>query len=170
LILIIVGGEYAFLLEAFGRFPALAFVWTSITFLKTGAIAILSAVCGRYAARLVFLRTDTVAKPVAAHEQGTLETGLSLLFLAIGIAVNALSNRLSSRVQNILLIFKLVAVFTIGFFGVYFYATHQGEGPMLQNPVPSNNGKETPISSTNLMLALQAALWGYEGWYGCAFV
>ncbi|KAI9190240.1 LisH domain-containing protein armc9 [Blastocladiella emersonii ATCC 22665] len=176
------GGEYAYLLEAYGRFPALAFIWTSITLLKSGTAAILAATAAQYTCRLFDL-VDNDKAP-----SGTdliVERSIALVFLVAGIAINAFSPRVATRAQTTFLGIKLAAIALISLSGLFILVRGGGLGPLVsggsnqsaaasESAAPAaadQSAGTTPASAHHsMLLALQAALWGFDGWNNLNYV
>ncbi|KNE63676.1 hypothetical protein AMAG_08773 [Allomyces macrogynus ATCC 38327] len=170
------GGEYTYLLEAFGRFPALAFLWTSVTLLKSGSAAILASVCAKYLHRLLTMTSapPTVERGVdgdsASTAPGILELVVAVLVLTATVAINATSMRSVNRMHSVFMVIKLAAIAVVCAAGITVYARGTGLGPLVVHDKVAANASATGISSHSWVLAMQAALWGFDGWNNLNYV
>jgi APA family basic amino acid/polyamine antiporter len=176
------GGQYVYLREAFGPFPAYLFGWTTFWVVQTGTIAAVAAAFARILARFVDL--PGAATPLVL---GGWSTGLTLppygqAFVAIALIllltfVNYLGVRFGGLVSNVSTIAKaagLLAVVVIvlafahppsGAFGPA-QAVHQPGDPNGTAGTPFSGGEIVAGFSTALMLILFA----YDGWYSATYV
>src|SRR4030095_8343649 len=122
-----VGGQYAYLREAFH--PAIAFLygWVLLLVIQTGGMAAVAVTFSRY-----FL--DMATLPLT-------DARLAAVVLAILSIVNCLGVRAGSTVQSIFMVLKIVAIVALVVCGLLFGGRH----------VPSIAGEN---SSTNLLTAL----------------
>ncbi|HEV2576240.1 MAG TPA: amino acid permease [Acidobacteriaceae bacterium] len=148
-----VGGEYAFIREAYGDLPAFLYTWTWVTIAKPASIATLAAglmrVLGDFSA-LSFL-----SQPAFAH---LLWSQLAAIIVAWLItALNIISTRESANVQTALTWLKIILI--VGIAVVCFASLRHGS---LHNLATTYFGAHAGI--TGFMTALIAALWAYDGW------
>ncbi|ORZ30128.1 amino acid permease-domain-containing protein [Catenaria anguillulae PL171] len=184
------GGEYAYLLEAYGRLPALAFIWTSVTLLKSGTAAILAATAAQYTCRIVFVDGQ------AGDSEVVVERIIALVCLALGSALNAVSPRLANRAQTSFFAAKVAALALICGAGMWVLVKGTGLGPLVvgasaggssAQPIQTaaaaaastgdGGAAKTPTTGIqdakaqhSILLALQAALWGFDGWNNLNYV
>ncbi|XP_057618469.1 B(0,+)-type amino acid transporter 1 [Chionomys nivalis] len=142
------GGEYPYLMEAFGPIPAYLFSWTSLIVMKPSSFAIICLSFSEYVC--------------AAFYSGCNPPNLVVKLLAAAAimlitTVNALSVRLGSYVQNFFTAAKLVIVAIIIISGLVFLA--QGSTKNFQN---SFEGAQTSVGA--ISLAFYNGLWAYDGW------
>lgn len=94
------GGNYHYLMRAFGRTPAFLFAWARMTVVQTGSIGLLAFVFGDYATQLL---------PVGEYS--------SSLYAALAIVVltglNIVGVRASKRTQNLLTTAKVLGLLLI---------------------------------------------------------
>jgi amino acid transporter len=76
------GGEYHYLMRAYGRHPAFLYAWSRLAVLQTGSIALLAFVFGDYASRLLRLREGSSA--ILAAGLIVVLTGINFLGLKEG--------------------------------------------------------------------------------------
>ncbi|XP_026645716.1 B(0,+)-type amino acid transporter 1 [Microtus ochrogaster] len=142
------GGEYPYLMEAFGPIPAFLFSWTSLIVMKPSSFAIICLSFSEYVCAAFYSGCNppnVVVKLLAAAAIMLITT------------VNALSVRLGSYVQNFFTAAKLVIVAIIIISGLVFLA--QGSTKNFQN---SFEGAQTSVGA--ISLALYNGLWAYDGW------
>jgi APA family basic amino acid/polyamine antiporter len=152
-----VGGEYAFIREAYGDLPAFLFTWTWITIAKPASIATIAAglmrILGSFSA-LSFL-----SQPAFAHLYWS---PYRSQIAAIGVTwlitwLNIVSTRESANVQTALTWLKILLI--IGIAVVCFASLGHGS---LHNLTTVYLGAHAGL--TGFMTALIAALWAYDGW------
>ena len=148
-----VGGEYAFIREAYGDLPAFLFTWTWITIAKPASIATIAAglmrILGSFSA-LGFL-----SQPAFAHLLWSQVAAIIATWLIT--ALNIVSTRESANVQAVLTWLKILLI--VGIAVVCFASIRHGS---LHNLTTTYLGAHGGL--TGFMTALIAALWAYDGW------
>ncbi|KAK2492494.1 hypothetical protein MC885_007927 [Smutsia gigantea] len=142
------GGEYPYLMEAFGPIPAYLFSWTSLFVIKPTSFAIICLSFSEYVSAPFYSGCEppkVVVKCLAAA---------AILLITM---VNALSVRLGSYVQNVFTAAKLVIVAIIIVSGLVLLA--QGNTKNFENSFES-----TKMSVGAISLAFYNGLWAYDGW------
>src|SRR4051812_11358948 len=91
-----VGGQYAYLRDAYHPIVAFLYGWTLLLVVQTGGMAGAAIICGRYFGQLTGLAIP--------------ERGVAALTLAVLTVVNCLGVRTGSNVQSALMITKLAAI------------------------------------------------------------
>ena len=141
-----VGGQYAYLRDAYHPIVAFLYGWTLLLVVQTGGMAGAAIIFGRYFCELFGLSIS--------------EQAVATLALAILTAVNCLGVRAGSNVQSALMLIKLVAIallIGIGCFG----------------PVKTNFAGVEPSDSggfAGLARAMAPVLFAYGGWQTASFV
>ena len=145
-----VGGQYAYLREAYH--PSIAFIygWALLLVIQTGGMAAVAITFSRY-----FL--EITHAPWSASAVATLALGLLTI-------VNCLGVRAGTSVQNTLMALKIVAITALVGCGIFFVgAPHGVIGPALDQPF-----------SLSLLTAMGAAMtpvmFAYGGWQTASFV
>ncbi|KAJ3042692.1 hypothetical protein HDV00_006749 [Rhizophlyctis rosea] len=148
------GGEHPYLMRAYGSLPAFLFSWTGTTVTRPGSVAIITVIFAEYVCRLIYF----------AHPVGTTPAWLVKLIATVCIisltAVNALSTKLGTAVQDVFTVLKLASLLVIGGIGVMRLVTGQSTSHNYDHSLFAG-------SSTNggdWALALYSALWAYDGW------
>jgi len=145
-----VGGQYAYLRDAYH--PAVAFVygWALLLVIQTGGMAAVAVTFARYFLEVTHL---PLAEPVVAA------LGIALL-----VAVNCLGVRSGSTVQNGLMLLKILAILGLVAAGLIFVAPAAAPAPAAPSTPPSGS----------LLLAFGAAMtpvmFSYGGWQTASFV
>jgi basic amino acid/polyamine antiporter, APA family len=120
-----VGGQYAFLREAYH--PAVGFLygWSLLWIIQTGGMASVAVVFGRYSMELVQLLgkhlgdgTIGAALQSAAAWQFA-EPTIAALAIAILTVINCAGVRAGSTTQNVFMILKILAILTLVFCGLF---------------------------------------------------
>ncbi|PYL85415.1 MAG: amino acid transporter [Verrucomicrobia bacterium] len=142
-----VGGQYAYLRDAYHPIVAFLYGWTLLLVVQTGGMAGAAIIFGRYFCELFGLSIS--------------EQLIATLALAILTVINCLGVRAGSNVQNALMLIKRVAIallIGVGSFG----------------PAKTNHaGVELPADSggfAGLARAMAPVLFAYGGWQTASFV
>jgi len=139
------GGSYAFLREAFGRFPSFAYGWSALLITYPASIAAVSVVFTAYLANVVPIADST--RPWIAALLCLVLTGLNI----IGVRLGATILRLMTGA-------KIVALGLVAIAGI-IAARH------ISLPSAPAGGAATPAwSLAALALAFTSIVWTYEGW------
>jgi basic amino acid/polyamine antiporter, APA family len=146
-----VGGQYAYLREAFH--PAVAFLygWVLLLVIQTGGMAAVAVTFSRY-----FLEMAPV--PLS-------DSLLAAIVLAILTLINCLGVRAGSTVQSIFMVLKIIAILALVICGLLFVNGSVSE---------ASTGLLDRSASTDLLTAIGAAmvpvLFAYGGWQTATFV
>jgi APA family basic amino acid/polyamine antiporter len=142
-----VGGQYAYLRDAYH--PAVAFVygWALLLVIQTGGMAAVAVTFARY-----FRETTHVplGEPVVAA------LGIALL-----VAVNCLGVRAGSTVQSALMVLKIVAVAALVAAGLFFAGRPAGA---------SSTAAATGDSLASFGAAMTPVMFAFGGWQTASFV
>ena len=156
------GGIYDFLKEAYGPLWGFLYGWASFFVIMSGGIAALSVGFGEYLGSFFpFLSTShvLVSAPIGPW-RWTLNGGqlAGLGAILVLTVVNQLGVKEGAWVQNGLTLLKLggIAVFLVAALG-------------WPSPLPVASGVVPPHALTGFGVAMIAALWTYDGWYGLTF-
>ncbi|KAK1163417.1 b(0,+)-type amino acid transporter 1 [Acipenser oxyrinchus oxyrinchus] len=147
------GGEYPYLMEAFGPIPAFLYSWTSVVVLKPSSFAIIALSFAEYSAAPFYPGCSPptiIIKCLAAA---------SILLI---VTVNSISVKLASYVQNFFTAAKLIIIFVIIGAGIVLLA--QG------NTQHFSNAFESKTSFGAIGLAFYNGLWAYDGWNQLNFI
>ncbi|HEX7330078.1 MAG TPA: amino acid permease [Pyrinomonadaceae bacterium] len=144
-----VGGQYAYLREAFH--PGLAFLygWVLLLVVQTGGMAAVAVTFARYFVELTHL-------PMSS-------TQLAAIVLATLTVINCLGVRAGSTVQSTLMVLKILAIAMLVVCGFLFASRSENPSALLDRP-----------PSLDLLTAFGAALvpiiFSYGGWQTATFI
>ena len=141
-----VGGQYAYLRDAYHPIVAFLYGWTLLLVVQTGGMAGAAIIFGRYFRELTGL--------------GVPEGGVAALTLGILTLVNCLGVRSGSNVQSALMLTKLAAIALL--IGVGFILV--APAPAAMAAPPSSGG------AVGLATAMVPVLFAYGGWQTASFV
>jgi basic amino acid/polyamine antiporter, APA family len=156
------GGIYDFLKEAYGPLWGFLYGWASFFVIMSGGIAALAVGFGEYLGSFFpFLSTShvLVSAPLGPWRwtlNGGQLAGLGAILLLT--VVNQFGVKEGAWVQNGLTVLKLggIAVFLVAALA-------------WPSPLPVASGGVPPHALTGFGVAMIAALWTYDGWYGLTF-
>jgi APA family basic amino acid/polyamine antiporter len=140
------GGDYHYLTRAYGKPLSFLFVWSRITVIQTGSVAILSFVFGDYASQ--WLRLGGYSPYIYAALLVLILTGLNMLGVSHG-----------KRTQNYLTVIEVFSLLMIIVAGLF----------LIESPASG----EVPATQTSLSaigLAMVFVLLTYGGWNEAAYL
>ncbi|RZF42022.1 hypothetical protein LSTR_LSTR003527 [Laodelphax striatellus] len=147
------GGDYAYILEAFGDLPAFLYLWVVLLVIRPCTQAVVALTFAQYAAKPFFPSCQPPTVAVSLLAAGC------LCFLT---AVNCISVRWSMRVQNVFTWGKLIALVAIIVAGVYHMST--GGTSNFENAFEGN------YDVGSMALAFYSGLFAFGGWNFLNFV
>ena len=146
-----VGGQYAYLREAFHPAAAFLYGWVLLLVIQTGGMAAVAVTFSRY-----FL--EMAPLPLS-------DSLLAAIVLGILTLINCLGVRAGSTVQSIFMVLKIIAIVALVICGLLFVNRSM--------PEASSTLLDRPVSS-DLLTAIGAAmvpvLFAYGGWQTATFV
>ena len=148
-----VGGEYAFLLDAYGPLTAFLYTWTWTTIAKPASIATIAA--GLMRVLGTFPVFSFLPREIFAHLLWSQLLAIAATWLITGL--NIVSTRDSANLQTALTWLKVLMIVVIA--GFCFASLQHG---LWQNFATSFRGARGGFGG--FMVALVAALWAYDGW------
>lgn len=143
------GGLYAFIRDAFGRFPAFLYGWTLFFVIGAGTIATLAVAASNYMGQFADL-TPLMKKLV------------SVALIAIMAIINVRGTRESASVQNLATGIKVGAILLMS---VILFAMG---GATRDTHTPLVVGSSVSMLSA-IGTAMISVLWAYEGWQYVTF-
>ncbi len=151
-----VGGQYAYLREAYH--PAIAFLygWVLLLVIQTGGMAAVAVTFAKYFIELTRL-------PVADGVIATLALGILTLINCFGV-------RAGSKVQSMLMVLKILAIAGLVLCGAVYLMGHESAASPGAKPYPL---LDRPVSFdlvTAIGAALVPVLFAYGGWQTSNFV
>jgi APA family basic amino acid/polyamine antiporter len=142
-----VGGQYAYLRDAFGPLPAFLYGWSLLLVIQSGGMAAVAITFARYLGDLVRLGIPDSAVAVAA--------------LAVLTVINCFGVRSGSNTQSALMVLKILAIAALVIVGMLFA------------PAGSAAAHEPSTSMSALGgigAAMTAVMFSYGGWQTSSFV
>src|SRR5262245_18594148 len=149
----VAGGQYHVLRDAYGRPPALLFVFCNLTAVQAGAVAIMAIVCARY--------LGVALHGIAPSERWVL--GIATLLTWALVFVNVIGVRSGAGLQNATVVAKLV---TLGALVALAAAIAPGRAPAA---APHDGAGATPTFSM-LFAGVTLTLFAYGGWQQALWV
>lgn len=148
-----VGGQYAYLREAFHPSVAFLYGWALLLVIQTGGMAAVAVTFSRY-----FVELTQVGVP---------DWFVAVFMLAGLTVINCLGVRTGSTLQNVLMVLKIVSIVALVVCGLLLAAPSQA-------PVIKTNGLVDQPITTDLLTAVGAAmvpvLFAYGGWQTATFI
>ncbi|XP_029354634.1 b(0,+)-type amino acid transporter 1 [Echeneis naucrates] len=148
------GGEYPYLMEAFGPIVAYLYSWTTVMVLKPSSFAIITLSFAEYASAPFY--PGCPPPPIVTKS-------LAAAGIIIIVSVNCLSVRLARYVQNIFTAAKLFIILIIVAAGIVLLA--QGKTETFSNAFEGASS-----SAGSIGLAFYNGLWAYDGWNQLNFI
>ncbi|XP_044060580.1 b(0,+)-type amino acid transporter 1 isoform X3 [Siniperca chuatsi] len=148
------GGEYSYLMEAFGSLVAYLYSWTTVMVLKPSSFAIITLSFAEYAATPFY---PGCTPPLVVTKC------LSAAAIFLIVTVNCLSVKLASYVQNFFTAAKLFIILVIVGAGIVMLA--QGKTETLSYAF---DGASSSVGAIGL--AFYNGLWAYDGWNQLNFI
>jgi basic amino acid/polyamine antiporter, APA family len=145
-----VGGQYAYLRDAFHPAAAFVYGWGLLLVTQSGGMAAVAVTFSRYVAELTRL--------------GVGESTIAVVMLAVLTAINCLGVRAGATVQNALMVTKIVAVLGLVVVGFAFVRPAAAGSPPLLDRPPSF------ALASAVGAALIPVLFAYGGWQTASFV
>ena len=143
-----VGGQYAYLRDAWGQTPAFLYGWSLLLVIQSGGMAAVAITFARYFNELTALPLYDGLVAVAA--------------LALLTAINCFGVRSGSNAQNALMVLKIGAIAALVLAGVWFAPA-----------APQTSGPSSPDSRSaiaGIAAAMTAVMFSYGGWQTSSFV
>ncbi|PGH14401.1 hypothetical protein AJ79_03043 [Helicocarpus griseus UAMH5409] len=158
------GGAQVYLAKIFGELIGFLFTWSAVFVLKPGSAAIIAIIFGEYVVRAVVGADDEMVNP-------WINKGVALLGLLAVTGVNCISTRLGTRIGDLFMFFKFMALLGVTVIGIVVAATglsYKGEADRKWLTTSWFEGTSTDVSSW--AVALYAGLWAFDGWDNTNYV
>src|SRR5262245_37394718 len=148
----VVGGQYAYLREAFHPGVAFLYGWVLLLVIQTGGMAAVAVTFSRYFLEMTHLPfSDAI---------------LAAIVLAILTLINCLGVRAGSTVQSVFMVLKIVAIVALVFCGLFLVAPDNSTA----NSSAWLDRSPSLDVITAVGLALVPVLFAYGGWQTATFV
>jgi APA family basic amino acid/polyamine antiporter len=142
-----VGGQYAYLRDAWGQTPAFLYGWSLLLVIQSGGMAAVAITFARYF-------NDLTALPLS-------DGFVAVAALALLTAINCFGVRSGSNTQNALMVLKIGAIAALVLAGAWFA------------PAAAQTSVPPPGSSSAIVgigAAMTAVMFSYGGWQTSSFV
>jgi APA family basic amino acid/polyamine antiporter len=139
------GGQYAYLRDAYGPLPAFLYGWSLLLVIQSGGMAAVAITFARYVNDFAHL--------------GVSDTALAVAAVALLTLVNCLGVRSGSNVQSLLMVLKILAI-----------AALAGTGLWLAPHVSAHSTPATPGGLSGIGAALVPVIFSYGGWQTASFI
>jgi APA family basic amino acid/polyamine antiporter len=143
-----VGGQYAYLRDAYGPMPAFLYGWALLLVIQSGGMAAVAITFARYFGNLVHL-------PVA-------DSAVAVAVLALLTLINCMGVRSGSNVQSVLMLLKIGAISALVAAGLWFAPSIAAE------PRAVASGSLSMIAAIGA--AMTPVMFSYGGWQTSGFV
>ena len=144
-----VGGQYAYLRDAWGPLPAFLYGWSLLLVIQSGGMAAVAIMFARH-----FL--DLVRWPVA-------DGAVAACALALLTIVNCLGVRAGSNVQNVLMVLKIAAILALVAGGAWLAM------PYIDGATPAPTQRSSGFAAA-IGAALTPVMFAYGGWQTASFL
>lgn len=158
------GGPQVYLSKIFGELFGFLFTWCAVFVLKPGSAAIIAIIFGEYVVRAV------VGADVE-HVNPWINKGVALAGLCMVTFLNCISTKLGTRIGDIFMFFKFIALVGVTVTGIVVAVTGfslKGTASQEWKTTGWFEGTSTDISGW--ALALYAGLWAFDGWDNTNYV
>jgi APA family basic amino acid/polyamine antiporter len=180
------GGEYVFVKEPFGRFPAFMFGWLMLAAIVSNAVAYVATIFARHLEIIVthfgaagfssfgawfvgffeMFRFGAGTEPVSADVAGQKIVAAALIVLFVWVNIRGV--RLGATVQNVAMVAKILGIVTVIALGAVAIARgnafpHDAAAAAAAPTDPAARAGATG-SLQNFMLGMFAAMFTYGGW------
>jgi APA family basic amino acid/polyamine antiporter len=161
----VVGGQYAFLREAYHPIVGFLYGWCLLWVIQSGGIASVAVVFARYVLQFGYLFSTQDTASLAQATDATTVSVIAAAAIAGLTALNCLGVRTGSTAQNIFMALKILAIGTLIVVGL-----------LVAQPFIEPVGGDAPVSvgGWEVMAALAAALvpvlFSYGGWHTTTFI
>lgn len=146
-----VGGQYAYLRDAYGPTPAFLYGWSLLLVIQSGGMAAVAITFARY-----FL--DLAPLPLS-------EGAIASIALILLVAINCLGVRAGGTIQSGLMVLKILAIAVLVGGGLWFASAHPELTAPAARPVATSTGTIAAIGA-----AMTPVMFAYGGWQTASFV
>jgi APA family basic amino acid/polyamine antiporter len=143
-----VGGQYAYLREAYHPLVAFLYGWVLLLVIQTGGMAAVTVTFSRYFLELTGLQAN--------------DWQVAALVLTVLTVINCLGVRAGGTVQSALMVLKILAIALLVFAGAFLVRGHIPWKPLLDQPV-------SPGLFSSFGAAMIPVVFAYGGWQTASF-
>jgi len=158
------GGAQVYLSKIFGECFGFLFTWVAVLVLKPGSAAIVAIIMGEYLVR-AFIGAEAETMNVWVSKSVAL-VGLSLVAF-----LNCVSTRLGTKLNDMLMFLKFVALLGVTVIGIVVAVTgYSAKGTTANVEWKEHEWFEgTKMDASAWAVALYAGLWAFDGWDNVRF-
>ncbi|KAK5787538.1 hypothetical protein VI817_010035 [Penicillium citrinum] len=152
------GGSQVYLAKIFGELPGFLFTWCAVLVLKPGSAAIISIIFGEYIVR-AFVGADV------ENVSPWINKGVALGGLLAVTLFNCISTKIATRIGDLFMFFKFVALVGVTVTGVVVAITgYSSKGSASEEWKNTSWFAGTNTEISDFAVALYAGLWAFDGW------
>ena len=152
------GGAQVYLSKIFGDMAGFLYTWCAVFVQRPGSSAIIAIIFGEYGVRVV-------AGVDAENISVWVFKGVALSGLALVTLLNCLSTKLGTRMGDMFMFLKFIALFGITIIGIVVAVTgFTWKGTPNEDWKTQGWFEGTSTSASEWAVALYAGLWAYDGW------
>ena len=152
------GGAQVYLTKIFGDLAGFLFTWCAVLVLKPGSAAIIAIILGEYVVR-------AAVGAEAADVSVWVNKGVALAGLILVTIFNSISTRFGTRMGDLFLVLKFIALLGVTIIGIVVAATgYSYDGKLSQEWKHENWFTGTNQNLSGWAVALYAGLWAFDGW------
>ena len=158
------GGAQIYLSKIFGDLAGFLFTWCAVFVLKPGSAAIIAIIFGEYVVRAA-VGAD------AENVNVWINKGVALAGLMVVTLLNCVSTRLGTRMGDMFMFLKFVALLGVTIIGIVVAATgFSYKGNITTEWKTTNWFEGTSHDLSSWAVALYAGLWAFDGWDNTNYV
>lgn len=151
------GGAQVYLSKIFGELAGFLFTWCAVLVLKPGSAAIIAIIFGEYVVRAVVGADVENINP-------WINKGVALAGLFAVTFLNCLSTKVATRIGDLFMFFKFVALLGVTVTGVVVAITGLSSSGSASDEWKSGWFEDTNTDISAWAVALYAGLWAFDGW------
>lgn len=152
------GGPQVYLSKIFGELAGFLFTWVAVLVLKPGSAAIIAIIMGEYLVRAAIGADAETVNP-------WINKSVAMVGLVMVTFLNTVSTRLGTRLNDMLMFLKFVALLGVTITGVVVAATgYSASGTANRDWKDHAWFEGTKLDASAWAVALYAGLWAFDGW------
>ncbi|UNI18729.1 hypothetical protein JDV02_004984 [Purpureocillium takamizusanense] len=160
------GGAQVYLAKTFGEMVGFLFTWVAVLVLKPGSGAIIAIIMGEYFVRAIIGAEAETINP-------WVNKSVALVGLAVVTFLNCVSTRVGTRVNDLLMVLKFVALLGVTITGIVVaitgYSFKDGDQKGMSWKA-EDWFNDTSSDLSNWAVALYGGLWAFDGWDNTNYV
>ncbi|OTB06083.1 hypothetical protein M426DRAFT_118049 [Hypoxylon sp. CI-4A] len=158
------GGAQAYLSKIMGELAGFLFTWVAVLVLKPGGAAIIAIIMGEYLVRAFIGAEAETVNP-------WINKAVGLVGLFIVTFLNCVSTRLGTRVNDMLMFLKFIALIGVTICGIVVALTGFSFSGQANMDWKTHSWFEgTSTDGSHWAVAVYAGLWAYDGWDNTNYV